>query len=85
MTRVVMLEDYLDYAKQLPSVQALAARTDLRIHTTKASSEADTAARARDADIVVTIRDRVPYSAVTALTDRADAPKCGCWHARKSH
>ena len=61
MTRVVMLEDYLDYAKQLPSVQALAARTDLHIYTTKASSEAETVARTRDADIVVTIRDRVFY------------------------
>jgi uncharacterized protein YdeI (YjbR/CyaY-like superfamily) len=28
MTRIVILEDYLDYAKQLPSVQALAARAD---------------------------------------------------------
>ena len=62
MTRVVMLEDYLDYAKELPSVQALAARADLHIHTTKAASEAETAARVRDADIVVTIRDRVIYT-----------------------
>ncbi|WP_089938927.1 NAD(P)-dependent oxidoreductase [Candidatus Entotheonella palauensis] len=62
MTRVVMLEDYLDYAKQIPSVQALAARTDLHIHTTKASSEAETVARTREADIVVTIRDRVIYT-----------------------
>jgi len=57
-----MLEDYLDYAKQIPSVQALAARTDLHIHTTKASSEAETVARTRDADIIVTIRDRVIYT-----------------------
>ncbi|ETW94708.1 MAG: hypothetical protein ETSY1_33675 [Candidatus Entotheonella factor] len=62
MTRVVMLEDYLDYAKQIPSVQALAARADLHIHTTKASSEAETVARTREADIVVTIRDRVIYT-----------------------
>lgn len=62
MTRVVMLEDYLDYAKQIPSVQALAARVDLHIHTTKAASEAETAARLRDADMVVTIRDRVIYT-----------------------
>lgn len=61
MTRVVMLEDYLDYAKQIPSVQALAARADLHIQTTKAASEAETVARTRDADIVVTIRDRVVY------------------------
>ncbi len=61
MTRVVMLEDYLDYAQHMPSVQALAARTDLHIHTTKASSEAETVARTREADIVVTIRDRVHY------------------------
>jgi D-3-phosphoglycerate dehydrogenase len=62
MTRIVILEDYLDYAKQLPSVQALAARADLHIHTTKASSEAETVARTRDVDIVVTIRDRVMYT-----------------------
>ncbi len=62
MTRVVLLEDYLDYAKQIPSVQALAARVDLHIHTTKASSEAETVARTRHADIVVTIRDRVIYT-----------------------
>ncbi len=48
MTRVVMLEDYLDDAKQIPSVQALAARAELHIHTTKASSEAETVARTRE-------------------------------------
>jgi phosphoglycerate dehydrogenase-like enzyme len=42
-------------------VQALAARADLHIQTTKAASEAETVARTRDADIVVTIRDRVVY------------------------
>ncbi len=62
MTRVVMLEDYLDYAKDMPSVQALAARSDLKIHTTKAISEAETIERTREADIVVTIRDRVIYT-----------------------
>lgn len=62
MTRVVLLEDYLDYAKQLPCVQALAQRVDLRIYTAKAGSEAETVERTRGADIVITIRDRVHYT-----------------------
>ena len=39
MTRVVLLEDYLDYAKQLDSVQQLARRTDFTTYTTKAASD----------------------------------------------
>ncbi len=84
MTRVVMLEDYLDYAKQIPSVRALAARADLHIHTTKAASEAETIARTRDADIVVTIRDRViyPESLLAQLGHLKLLSVCG---ARLSH
>lgn len=62
MTRVVLLEDYLDYARQIPCVQALAQRVDLHIYTTRAASEAETVARTRTADIVITIRDRVIYT-----------------------
>lgn len=62
MTRVVLLEDYLDYARQLPCVQQLAERVELEIYTTKAESEVETVQRTRDAQIVVTIRDRVRYT-----------------------
>ena len=62
MTRVVLLEDYLDQARHLPSVQALAQRVDLQIYTTRATSEAETIERIRQADIVITIRDRVVYT-----------------------
>ena len=62
MTRVVILEDYLDYAKELSCVQDLAQRVELQIYTDKAKSEADTVARTREADIVITIRDRVHYT-----------------------
>jgi phosphoglycerate dehydrogenase-like enzyme len=62
MPRVVILEDYLDYARQLPCVQALAQRVELQIYTAKAESEAETVARTRGADIVITIRDRVHYT-----------------------
>ncbi len=62
MHRVVILEDYLDYAKELPCVQGLAQRVDLEISTNKAGSEADTVERTREADIVITIRDRVHYT-----------------------
>jgi len=62
MIRVVLLEDYLDYARQLPSVQQLAEKTDLHVYTTKASSESETVERTRNADIVVTIRDRVIFT-----------------------
>ncbi len=84
MTRVVMLEDYLDYAKDIPSVQALADRTDLHIHTTKAASEAETVARTREANIVVTIRDRViyPESLLAQLGHLQLLSVCG---ARLSH
>ena len=62
MTRVVLLEDYLDYAKQLDSVQQLAERTDFTTYTTKAASDDETIERTRDADIVITIRDRVIFT-----------------------
>jgi phosphoglycerate dehydrogenase-like enzyme len=62
MTRVVVLEDYLDYARHLDCVQQLAQRASVQIYTTKAASEAETAERTRTADIVVTIRDRVVYT-----------------------
>jgi phosphoglycerate dehydrogenase-like enzyme len=63
MTRVVVLEDYLDYVRHLPSLQALAERAAIHIHTMKAASEAETISRLRQADMVITIRDRVVYTA----------------------
>lgn len=84
MTRVVILEDYLDYAKELPCVQDLAQRAELQIYTGKAASEADTVARTRGADIVITIRDRVHYppSLLSQLSHLQLLSVCG---ARLSH
>lgn len=62
MTHVVLLEDYLDYAKQLDCVQQLAKRTDFTTYTSKAASDDETIERTRDADIVITIRDRVIFT-----------------------
>jgi phosphoglycerate dehydrogenase-like enzyme len=62
MTRVVLLEDYLDYARQLACMQRLVQRVDLQVYTTKAASEAEIVERTRPADIVITIRDRVVYT-----------------------
>jgi phosphoglycerate dehydrogenase-like enzyme len=62
MLHTVLLEDYFDYARELPCVDALGKRTRLTIVTTKARSEAETVERLRDADIVITIRDRVVYT-----------------------
>jgi len=84
MTRVVILEDYLDYAKQLPCVQGLAQRVDLHVYTTKAVSETETIERTRQADMVITIRDRVLYtpSLLAQLTHLQLLSVCG---SRLSH
>lgn len=63
MTRVVVVEDYLDYVRQMPCMQALAARAEVQVYTTRAASEAETVARLQQADIVLSIRDRVVYTA----------------------
>lgn len=62
MTRVVLLEDYFDCSREFSFVKELAKRVELRIYTTKAASEAETAERLRKADIVITFRDRVIYT-----------------------
>jgi len=62
MLRAVLLEDYFDFARELPCVSELSKRTQLTIITTKAKSESETAERLRNADIVITIRDRVVYT-----------------------
>lgn len=62
MLRTVLLEDYFDYARELPCVAKLGEKTHLTIITTKAKSEAETAQRLANADIIVTIRDRVIYT-----------------------
>lgn len=63
MTRVVLMEDYLDHARTLDCVRELAQRTDLRIFTDKAGSEAELLRRLAGAQIAITIRDRVHFSA----------------------
>ena len=61
MTRVVLMEDYLDHTKNMPVVQELARRVDLQICTTKAQSDEEVARRLEGADIAITIRDRVMF------------------------
>lgn len=63
MTRVVLMEDYLDHVRQMPTVRQLAERVDLRIYTDKAGSEDEVARRIEGADIAITIRDRVNFNA----------------------
>lgn len=60
--RVVLLEDYLDYARQLDCLKALAERADLEIHTSKSGSEDEVVDRVKDANFVVTIRDRIIFT-----------------------
>lgn len=62
MTRVVLLVDYFDRVREFSFVKELAKRVELKIYTEKAASEAETAERLRDADIVITFRDRVIYT-----------------------
>jgi len=62
MTRVVLLVDYFDRVREFSFVKELVKRVELKIYTEKAASEADTAERLRDADIVIAFRDRVIYT-----------------------
>jgi phosphoglycerate dehydrogenase-like enzyme len=84
MIRVVLLEDYLDQARQMTSVQRLAEKVDLNVFTTKASSEAETVERTRNANIVVTIRDRVIFTA-SLLTNLGHLQLLSVCGARLSH
>lgn len=63
MTRVVLMEDYLDHAKSLDCVKELAERVSLRIYSDKAASESEVARRLEGAEVVITIRDRVLFPA----------------------
>ena len=62
MIQVVLMEDYLDHAKSLASVKELASKTKLTIYTDRASSEDELIARLGQAEIVITIRDRVMFT-----------------------
>src|SRR4051812_46474828 len=62
MTRVVVMEDYLDVVRNLECTKRLASRVDdLKIYTTKAGSEDEVFERLQHADIAITIRDRVMF------------------------
>ncbi|MDP3139292.1 MAG: NAD(P)-dependent oxidoreductase, partial [Burkholderiaceae bacterium] len=63
MPKVVLMEDYADHARTLACVQDLARRADLTIVTRKAQSEDEVVERLRDAQIAITIRDRVMFTA----------------------
>lgn len=63
VTRIVLMEDYLDCARALPCVQKLARRAELTIYTTRAASRDELKQRLAQADIVITIRDRVHFDA----------------------
>lgn len=60
--RVVLLEDYLDYARQLECTRKLKEQADLEVFTEKAVSVTETIERTKNADIVITIRDRVVFT-----------------------
>ena len=62
MTRAVLLVDYFDRVREFSFVKELAKRVELKIYTEKAASEAETAERLRDVDIVIAFRDRVIYT-----------------------
>ena len=63
MTRVVLMEDYLDHARSLACVKELAARVELHIHTDRAASESELVRRLKGAEVAITIRDRVRFPA----------------------
>lgn len=63
MAKVVLMEDYADHARQLACVQDLARRADLTIITRKARSGDEVVERLRDAQVAITIRDRVMFTA----------------------
>ncbi len=79
MTRVVLMEDYLDHARTLDCVKELAERCELRIFTDKAKSEAELASRLAGAQIAITIRDRVMFteSVLSRLPDLKLLSVCG--------
>lgn len=59
--RVVLMEDYLDYARHTDAVKALAQRVDLRIYTDKARDDDELLRRLEGAQVAITIRDRVMF------------------------
>jgi phosphoglycerate dehydrogenase-like enzyme len=63
MTRVVLMEDYLDHARSLACVRELAERVDLHIYTERAASESEVIRRLAGAEAAITIRDRVRFPA----------------------
>ena len=60
--QVVLLEDYLDYARQLDCVRVLSERADLEIHTSKSRSDDEIVDRVKHADFIITIRDRIIFT-----------------------
>ena len=79
MTRVVLMEDYLDHARSLACVKELAARVDLHIHTDRAASESELVRRLEGAEVAITIRDRVrfPATVLAQLTSLRLLSVCG--------
>jgi len=73
------MEDYLDHARNLDCVIELGKRVDLTIHTTKAASFQDLAQRLAGVEAVVTIRDRVMFTAqlLETLPDLKVISVCG--------
>lgn len=61
--RAVLMEDYLNHAERLDCVRSLKKRVDLTIYTTKAASSDELLARLHGVEAVITIRDRVTFSA----------------------
>lgn len=61
MVRVVMLEDYMGSAHKLECMRKLGSRVDLRVHISRSQSEDEIIDRLKDADILITIRDRILF------------------------
>lgn len=60
--KVVLLDDYFDYVRRLDCVEDLSKKTDLVIYTDKSGSDDEIIERVRDADFIITIRDRVIFT-----------------------
>ncbi|MEQ8447703.1 MAG: D-2-hydroxyacid dehydrogenase family protein [Pelagibacterium sp.] len=59
------MDDYLDFARGLDCVKEMERQARVKIHTTRAASSAELFRRLREVDIVVAVRDRVIFDAVT--------------------
>ena len=65
MPNIAIMDDYLDFARGLDCVKEMQRQARVKIHTTRAASPAELFRRLREVDIVIAVRDRVIFDAVT--------------------